>query len=293
MKADPSAHSEIRRPTVLTIAGSDSGGGAGIQADLKTFQELGVYGMSVITAVTAQNSLGVHRMDLLSSSMVEAQLESVLSDMGADAVKTGMLPTAAIVERIAKSLQRHKCKHLVVDPVSIAKDGTALMGHEAFAAMKRLLLPMAEIVTPNLPEACMLLEVPVDSVRTMEHMKITAQSLLELGPRHVFLKGGHLEGMEAVDVLVSADQPEDVRCLRVPRNVTPHTHGTGCTTASAIAAGLARGLTVYESCLIAKTFITAAIAAASPLGRGTGSLWHGAYRDNRSFNEMNLLADFT
>lgn len=270
---------QTRPPSVLTIAGSDSGGGAGIQADLKTFQELGVFGMSAITAVTAQNSLGIHRLELLSANMVEAQMESVLSDLGADAVKTGMLPTSSIVEAVAKSLHRHRCKSLVVDPVSIAKDSTALMGQEAFAAMKGLLLPMAEIVTPNLPEACLLLEIPLDSIRTIEDMKKATLALLALGPRHVFLKGGHMEGKESVDVFVASDQPDDVRLLSELRHATPHTHGTGCTTASAIAAGLARGLTVYESCLLAKAFITAAIAAASPMGKGTGSLWHGAYRD--------------
>jgi hydroxymethylpyrimidine/phosphomethylpyrimidine kinase len=269
------------RPSVLTVAGSDSGGGAGIQADLKTLQELGVHGMSTITAVTAQNSLGVQRMEPLSSDLVEAQLESVLSDMGVDAIKTGMLPTIAIVEALAASLHRHGCEHLVVDPVSMAKDGTTLMGNEAFAAMKQLLLPLAEIVTPNLPEACMLLEMSEEHVRTIADMKKLARALLTLGPRHVFLKGGHLEGVESVDLFVAAEQPDEVLLLSAPRVVTPHTHGTGCTTASAIAAGLAKGFTVYESCLLAKAFITAAVAVAAPRGRGIGSLWHGAYRDNQ------------
>ena len=270
----------LTRPaSVLTVAGSDSGGGAGIQADLKTFQELGVYGMSAITAVTAQNSLGIRRMELLSADMVESQMESVLSDLGADAVKTGMLPTSSIVAAVANSLHRHQCKRIVVDPVSIAKDSTTLMGLEAFTAMKRLLLPMAEIVTPNIPEASTLLEIPLESIRTIEDMKNAAKALLALGPRHVFLKGGHIEGKDSVDVFAAADLQGEVKLLSEPRQATPHTHGTGCTTASAIAAGLARGLTVYESCLLAKALITAAIRVAVPMGKGTGSLWHGAYRD--------------
>ncbi len=274
-----------RRPLALTVAGSDSGGGAGIQADLKTFQELGVYGMSVITAVTAQNSLGVQRIEPLSPGMVEAQLESVLADIGTDAVKTGMLPTPAHVETVAASLRRHEVKHLVVDPVWIAKDGATLTDNDAFDAMKRLLLPMAEIVTPNIPEACLLLGLRETDIRTVGDMEDAARALLGLGSRYVMLKGGHLDGKEAVDVFVGTDLPNETQLLRGPRHSTVHTHGTGCTTASAIAANLARGLSAEAACRLAKAFVASAIAAAFPLGGGTGSLWHAAYRENGRSSE--------
>ncbi|OXS58440.1 bifunctional hydroxymethylpyrimidine kinase/phosphomethylpyrimidine kinase [Cohnella sp. CIP 111063] len=271
----------LRRSLVLTVAGSDSGGGAGIQADLKTFQELGVYGMSVVTAVTAQNSLGVQRVEAVSPDMVEAQLESVLSDIGADAVKTGMLPQSAHVETAASSFARHRVKRLVVDPVCAASDGSALMDGGAFEAMKRLLLPMAEVVTPNLPEACRLLGVRSDDIRTIADMERLAKRLLSLGSRHVFLKGGHWNGEEAVDVFVSAHRPEEARRFTGPRYPTLHTHGTGCTTASAIAALLAQGALPEEACREAKAFVAAAISEAFSLGGGTGSLWHGAFAEKR------------
>ncbi|XID93207.1 bifunctional hydroxymethylpyrimidine kinase/phosphomethylpyrimidine kinase [Paenibacillaceae bacterium WGS1546] len=270
-----------RRALALTVAGSDSGGGAGIQADLKTFQELGVYGMSVVTAVTAQNSRGVQRAEAVSADMVEAQLESVLADIGADAVKTGMLPSAAHVEAAARSFARHGAKRLVVDPVGVATDGSVLMDGGAFDAMKRLLLPMAEVVTPNLPEACRLLGAQADEIRTIADMERLAKRLLALGSRHVFLKGGHWNGAEAVDVFVSADRPDEARLLAGPRYPTPHTHGTGCTTASAIAALLAKGALPEEACRLAKAFVAAAIASAIPLGGGTGSLWHGAFAEKK------------
>lgn len=275
----PPSGSQARRPLALTVAGSDSGGGAGIQADLKTFQELGVYGMSVITAVTAQNSLGVQRIEPLSPGLVEAQLESVMSDIGTDAVKTGMLPTRAHVETIAASLRRYEVKHLVVDPVWIAKDGATLTGNDAFEAMKQILLPMASLITPNLPEACLLLGLQVADVRTVRDMEQVARALLDFGSQHVLLKGGHMEGKEAVDVFVGNDRPDEVHLLSGPRYSTAHTHGTGCTTASAIAAGLAKGNSAEEACRHAKAFVASAIAAAFPLGGGRGSLWHAAFRE--------------
>ncbi len=275
--------SAFRRLLALTVAGSDSGGGAGIQADLKTFQEFGVYGMSVVTAVTAQNSLGVQRVDNVSPDMVEAQLESVMSDIGADAVKTGMLPATAHVEAAARSFARHRVKRLVVDPVGAASDGSPLMDGGAFEAMKRLLLPMAEVVTPNLPEACRLLGVHSGDIRTMTDMERLAKRLLALGSRHVFLKGGHWSGEEAVDVFVSAERPGETKRFAGPRYPTPHTHGTGCTTASAIAALLAKGALPEEACREAKAFVAAAISEAFALGEGTGSLWHGAFAEKRRF----------
>lgn len=276
----PPSGSIASRPLALTVAGSDSGGGAGIQADLKTFQEFGVYGMSVITAVTAQNSLGVQRIEPLSPDMVEAQLESVMADIGTDAVKTGMLPTQAHVEKVASSLRRHEVKHLVIDPVRIAKVGAKLTGNDAFEAMKGMLLPMAEVVTPNLPEACRLLGLQEEDIRSAGDMEKAARALLGFGSRYVLLKGGHLKGDEAVDLFVGADQPNKTEWLKGPRYSTVHTHGTGCATASAIAANLAKGLSAEEACRQAKSFVAAAIAAAFPLGRGTGSLWHAARREN-------------
>ncbi|WP_027084271.1 bifunctional hydroxymethylpyrimidine kinase/phosphomethylpyrimidine kinase [Cohnella panacarvi] len=271
-----------RPPIVLTVAGSDSGGGAGIQADLKTFQELGVYGMSVITAITAQNSVGVQRLEPVSAEMVEAQLVSVLGDIGADAVKTGMLPTRAHVETIAATIRRYKPKSLVVDTVYAAKDGSALMGADAFEAMKAMLLPLAEVATPNLPEACRLLGMRETDIRSVEDMEQAAFKLLSFGPRHVLLKGGHFSGAkEAIDVFVGPSTSEPARRISGIRHATSHTHGTGCTTASAVAAYIAQGFSPEEACRLAKSFVSGAIAAAFPTGAGTGSLWHGAWRDLR------------
>lgn len=271
-----------RPPVALTVAGSDSGGGAGIQADLKTFQELGVYGMSVITAVTAQNSVGVQRIESISADMVEAQLDSVLGDIGTDAMKTGMLPTRSHVEAVASAIRRHRVTRLVVDTVYAAKDGSALMGGDAFEAMKALLLPLAYVVTPNLPEACMLLGVQESDIRTVEDMEQLAIRLLALGPRYVLLKGGHWPGAEAVDVFVGPRRSDPARRLSGVRHATKHTHGTGCTTASAIAAHLARGFEPEDASRRAKAFVSAAIAESFPTGNGTGSLWHGAFAGKRS-----------
>lgn len=269
-----------RPPIVLTVAGSDSGGGAGIQADLKTFQELGIYGMSVITAITAQNSLGVQRVEPVAIDMVEAQLESVLGDIGTDVVKTGMLPTRWHVEATAAAIRRYSPLRLVVDPVFAAKDGSPLMGGEAFEAMKAQLLPLAEVVTPNLPEACMLIGLKETDIQSVQDMEKVALRLLELGPRHVLLKGGHFPGEESVDVVAGPHRYDPVYRLCGVRYLTTHTHGTGCTTASAVAAYIARGYAPIDACKQAKAFVSAAIAASFPTGAGTGSLWHGAYRQS-------------
>jgi len=257
----------------LTIAGSDSGGGAGIQADLKTFQELGVFGMSALTAVTAQNTVGVQGVYPLSPEAVGQQIESVLSDIGADAVKTGMLFSADIIAVVAQKLRSHRVERLVVDPVMVAKGGQPLLQKEAVDALRQLLFPMATVVTPNVPEACELLG--VTQLRTMDDLVDAARELHRLGPRYVFLKGGHLEGDEAIDVLFDGAEASFVRA---PRIRTKHTHGTGCTTAAAIAAGLAKGLPVDAAVAEAKRFVTAAIASALPLGSGIGPTNHAAYR---------------
>lgn len=259
-------------PRALTIAGSDSGGGAGIQADLKTFHQLRVYGMSVITVLTAQNTLGVQGVYPQTLDCIEQQLSSVLSDIGADAVKTGMLYSAEIIACVAHYLQQEGVHQLVIDPVMIAKGGTPLLQDEAVDALRSLLLPLATVIMPNLPEACRLAGLPLtDQVEDMEDV---ARALHALGPRYVLLKGGHLDGGDAVDLLY--DGKEMLR-LASPRIVTRHTHGTGCTLSAALTAELAKGRTVQQAFATAKAFIDAAISQALPLGGGIGPTHHGAY----------------
>lgn len=261
-------------PRALTIAGSDSGGGAGIQADLKTFQELGVFGMSAITAITAQNTLGVQHVFPLPAETVEQQLDSVLSDIGTDAVKTGMLFSAEIIGLVARKIRQYGVERsLVVDPVMIAKGGASLLQREAVEALREELLPLAAVITPNVPETCALLG--LDAIADLDGMVDAARRLHALGPRYVLLKGGHMDGGEAVDVLFDGSE---AALYRAPRIATRHTHGTGCTTASALAAGLARGLPMADAVDEAKRFVTAAIGAALPLGRGIGPTNHAAYR---------------
>lgn len=257
----------------MTIAGSDSGGGAGIQADLKTFQELGVFGTSAITAITAQNTLGVQGVFPLPIEAIGQQIDSVLSDIGTDAVKTGMLFSAEIITLVAEKLNRYGPFPLVVDPVMIAKGGTALLQTEAVEALRRHLLPIATVITPNVPEACAILG--TEDIRNVEHMIGAARRLHKLGPRYVFLKGGHLDGDEAVDVLFDGTEPILFRSRRIR---TKHTHGTGCTTASAIAAGLAKGLSMADAVSEAKRFITAAIGSSLAIGHGIGPTNHAALR---------------
>ncbi|MEF3313042.1 bifunctional hydroxymethylpyrimidine kinase/phosphomethylpyrimidine kinase [Paenibacillus sp. GYB004] len=260
-------------PKAITIAGSDSGGGAGIQADLKTFQELGVFGTSAITAITAQNTLGVQGVYPLPLEAIGQQIDSVLSDIGTDAVKTGMLFSADIISLVADKLNRYGPYPLVLDPVMIAKGGAALLQQEAVEALRRELLPIATVLTPNVPEACAILG--SQEIGSVEQMIEAAKRLHELGSRYVFLKGGHLDGEEAVDVLYDGSE---ANLYRSPRIRTKHTHGTGCTTASAIAAGLAKGLAVNDAVSEAKRFITAAIASGLEIGKGIGPTHHAALR---------------
>lgn len=247
----------------LTIAGSDSGGGAGIQADLKAFAALGVYGMSALTAITAQNTIGVQGVYELPAEFVGLQIDSVVTDIGVDAVKTGMLANAEIIAVVAAKVQEHHLPNLVVDPVMVAKSGDPLLREDARAALIQLLLPLAVVVTPNLHEARVLTEMRIE---TVEDMQQAARAIHAMGPQNVVVKGGHLEG-ESVDVLYNG---RDFLLLPAPRLETPHTHGTGCTFASAIAAGLAKGLGVEEAVRQAKAFITEAIRHSLPLGRGHG-----------------------
>jgi hydroxymethylpyrimidine kinase/phosphomethylpyrimidine kinase/thiamine-phosphate diphosphorylase len=254
------------RGRVLTVAGSDSGGGAGIQADLKTAALLGSYGMSAITALTAQNTLGVSSVHPVPVEFVEAQVEAILADIGADVVKTGMLFSAEIVSAVARAIGRFALP-AVIDPVMLAKGGSPLLKEEAVAALCSDLLPRAYLLTPNLPEAEALTGLPV---RTEAEMEQAARRLQAMGARNVLLKGGHLPG-EAVDLLLTG---KDLHCFRSPRINTRHTHGTGCTYAAAIATLLAQGLPLVEAVGRAKTFLTAAIENAVPLGAGHGPVNH-------------------
>jgi hydroxymethylpyrimidine kinase/phosphomethylpyrimidine kinase len=255
---------------ILTIAGSDSGGGAGIQADLKAITLLGGFGMSVITALTAQNTVGVHGIHEVPPSFVEKQMEVVLSDIGADAIKTGMLADSEIIRVVARKIRQYGLKYVVVDPVMVAKSGDSLLRKDAQEALIRELIPLAWIVTPNLPEASVLSGFKVNSI---EEMRKAARRIHQLGAKHVVVKGGHLKG-KAVDLLYDGKRFEEIVA---PRIKTKNTHGTGCTLASAIATFLARGDTVYGAVRRAKTFITLAIESSLNLGKGVGPTNPAAY----------------
>ncbi|MEU1372793.1 bifunctional hydroxymethylpyrimidine kinase/phosphomethylpyrimidine kinase [Streptomyces triculaminicus] len=254
-------------PRVLTVAGSDSGGGAGVQADLKTMLALGTHGMSVITAVTAQNSLGVQGAWELPAEAVRAQFRSVVDDIGVQAVKTGMLASAELVETVAGLLAGVRAP-VVVDPVGISKHGDALLAASALEAVRTRLLPAATVATPNLDEVAWLTGVHV----TCEvDLRTAAEAVLSYGPRWALIKGGHLDG-DAVDLLTDGTEEH---WLRAPRHDNRHTHGTGCTLASAIAAGLAKGASVPDAVAAAKEYVTGAIAAGFALGGGIGPVDHG------------------
>ena len=260
--------------TALTIAGSDSGAGAGIQADLKTFAAHGVYGTTAITAVTAQNTRGVSGWEAMSPSLVVAQIEAVVSDIGADAVKTGMLANVGIVEAVADAVRRLGLTVLVVDPVMVAKGGDRLLEEAAVAAIRNQLLPLARVVTPNIPEAEELAGMRIGS---LDEMRTAARRILELGPDVVLVKGGHLEGDESIDVAADASGAFE---FRGPRVATLQTHGTGCTLASAIAANLALGYEVREAIGRARIYLEGAIRSAPGIGHGQGPLshfWRGVY----------------
>lgn len=256
------------RPVALTIAGSDSGGGAGIQADLKTFQALDVYGMSVITAITAQNTLGVQAVHEIPTDVIAAQIDAVVGDIGVDGAKTGMLSSAEIVHTVAQRVRRWGLESmLVVDPVMVAKSGDRLLHEDAVQALVQDLLPLAAVLTPNVPEAEVLVGRPI---KTEEELLQAARDIVRLGPRAVVMKGGHLAG-DPVDVLFDGEQFHRFEAVRVH---TPSTHGTGCTFSAAIAAQMARGVGVVEAVGMAKAYITGAIQHAQPLGKGHGPVAH-------------------
>ena len=254
--------------TALTIAGSDSGGGAGIQADLKTFGALGVFGTSVLTAITAQNTQGVRQFEMVSVQLVVAQIEAVLDDLGADAIKTGMLGTPEVVEAVAATLRGRAAGPLVVDPVMVAKSRDRLLSEAAVASMARHLLPLAAVLTPNAPEAEVLTG---QSVRTEQQAREAARRLHALGSAAVIVKGGHLETEDVVDLLFDGQTFVEARG---PRHPTRHTHGTGCTFAAAIAAGLARGRPLPDAFLEARRYLDGAIRHAPGLGHGAGPVAH-------------------
>jgi len=256
-------------PNVLSIAGSDPSGGAGIQADLKTFAALGCYGMAVVTAMTAQNTQGVRGVVNVPPVFVKDQLEAVFDDIRVDAVKIGMLSSDEIIDVVADVLECYRPRHIVLDPVMVASSGDSLISAEAVEAMKARLIPMASVLTPNIPEAEKL------SRKAVLDMEVAAQGLLSLGSEAVLLKGGHLKG-DAVDVLA---YEECVRSFTAPRIDTRNTHGTGCTLSSAVAAYLGRGFGLEESVESAKNYVSMAIAHADELdvgsGDGHGPLHHG------------------
>ena len=255
---------------ILTIAGSDSGGGAGIQADLKAITLLGGYGMSVITALTAQNTVGVQAIHEVPARFVERQIDSVLSDIGADAIKTGMLTNQEIIEVVAKKVKQYGVKKVVVDPVMVSKSRASLLRMDAQEALIKELIPLAWVITPNLMEASVLSGLKVDS---LEGMKKAAHQIYKLGAKYVVVKGGHLKGM-AIDLLYDGKIFNEIEG---PRIDTKNTHGTGCTFASAIATFLARGDTIDVAVRKAKTFITMAIQSGFSLGKGTGPTNPSAY----------------
>lgn len=256
-------------PVALTIAGSDSGGGAGIQADLKTFTALGVYGASAITAVTAQNTVGVRDVVVLEPEFIAAQIAAVLDDIGCEAAKTGMLGTAEVVRSVAAQLAAYGVPNVVVDPVMVAKSGDRLLAEDARVAVIEHLLPVARLVTPNLPEAEELLGAPVDR----DTMEDAARALCEMGAGAAVIKGGHLGEGAALDLLYDA-ATDEVHRYDAERIETANTHGTGCTFSSAIAAFLARGWRLERAVAWGKRFVTEAIRRGLPLGEGHGPTDH-------------------
>lgn len=264
--------------TALTVAGSDSGGGAGIQADLKTFMAHGVFGASAVTAITAQNTLGVSGIHMIPPEMVAAQIDAVVSDIGAGAVKTGMLGNAGIVDAVAQRIRSNRIEKLVVDPVMVATSGDRLSGEDTVEAYIKNIFPLALLVTPNLPEAEVFCGHPILSEDTLRE---AALRILEYGPRWVLIKGGHRDfsgdGSEVVDIFTDGKHYEEIRS---PRIETRCTHGTGCTLSAAITAGLARGMDLPGAVRSAEKYLHEAIRTAVPIGKGHGPVNHSVYLNN-------------
>ena len=258
-------------PIALAVAGSDSSGGAGIQADLKTFSALGVYGAAALAALTAQNTRGVAAVHDVPPDFVAAQIDAVFSDLRVDAVKIGMLGRAGAIAAVAEGLARHGARRVVLDPVMVSTSGSPLLDPDALSALRTRLLPLADLVTPNLPEAARLLG--AETARSEAEAVEQGRAILALGPRAALVKGGHAEGPESVDLLVTRD---GVRRFAAPRVATRNTHGTGCTLSAAVAAGLAKGLGLEEAVAAAKAYLQAALQGADQLGigRGPGPVHH-------------------
>lgn len=268
-----------RPPVALTIAGTDSGGGAGVAADLKTFEAHGVWGTCAVVAVTAQNTVGVQAFETLSPSLVRAQVASVASDIGVDAAKTGMLASAELVSAVAAAVRDAGITRLVVDPVLVSKHGSSLLADDAVDTLRAELLPLATVVTPNLPEAARLVGFAVEDRPAME---AAGRSLVELGPPVALVKGGHLGGDQSPDCLVVAGGPGEqaaVVWLEGHRHPTLHTHGTGCVLSAAICAELARGMDAADACVAARHFCARSISAGLALGSGVGPVNPGWGRD--------------
>jgi hydroxymethylpyrimidine/phosphomethylpyrimidine kinase len=258
---------------VLTIAGSDSCGGAGIQADLKAFSANGVYGMSVITAVTAQNTQGVFAVQDIDENIIKAQIDAIFTDIEVDSVKIGMVSKISTIEAIAEKLRQYKPEKVVLDPVMISKSGYALLNPEAKEALIKKLIPQAFIITPNIPEAEEILKEvksQITSIETIEHMEIAAKEIYKLGCENVLMKGGHIQG-DAVDILYDG---KEITYLYSERIQTKNTHGTGCTLSSAIAANLALGYIIKDAVKKAKEYITTAIQHSLDIGQGVGPTHH-------------------
>ncbi|MDI3257031.1 MAG: bifunctional hydroxymethylpyrimidine kinase/phosphomethylpyrimidine kinase [Kyrpidia sp.] len=263
----------------LTIAGSDSGGGAGIQADIKTFQMLGVYGMTAITAVTVQNTRGVFGSHTVPAEVVAGQIDAVVRDLGVDAAKTGMLATAEIIAAVAEKVKELGITSLVVDPVMMAKGGAPLLAPDARTALIERLLPLAAVVTPNIPEAEVLADM---TIRTRDEMVEAAKRIAALGPGAVVVKGGHLSG-DPLDILYDGQAVVEFPGIRVR---TRHTHGTGCTFSAAITAELAKGRPLLDALCTAKSFVSAAIRGAPGIGEGHGPTNHWAYSERKEGSGM-------
>ena len=257
----------MKIPKAMTIAGSDSGGGAGVQADLKTFAALGVYGASTLTAITAQNTVAVTSVHEIPTDVITAQIDAVLTDIGADAVKTGMLSSSDIIECVCEALEVHGVQRLVVDPVMIAKSGDALLREDAIGSLRTRLLPLAMVVTPNIPEAEALTETTIVSDADVRR---AAEAIVGMGAKSVVVKGGHREG-PATDLFYDGKEFKE---FTAPRFDTVNTHGTGCTFASAVAAGLARGMVLTDAVALAKDYVTEGIRHSFSIGQGHGPLNH-------------------
>ncbi len=251
----------------LTIAGSDSGGGAGIQADLKTFSALGCYGMSAITAITAQNTLGVFDVQEISTKVIGAQIDAVVTDIGVDGVKTGMLSSSDIIEVVASKIKEHKIYPLVIDPVMVAKSGDSLLAKEAISALQELLLPLATLLTPNIPEAEILTGT---TIKSEEDMKQAAEILYKSGCEAVLIKGGHFRG-DATDILYDGKRYYTLTAKRINQK---HTHGTGCTLSAAITSFLAQKKELLEAVKKGKEYLTEALSHGMPIGKGIGPVNH-------------------